>query len=127
MARTDSTKVGNILDTDVTDFSSFITAANILVTNVLVTPSKITDSDTLKEIETWIAAHFFKMSLERQEKQEKSGEASATYMGQDGKFLEATTYGQNAISLDSTGTLANLGKRTARVDTILAIDYAEEA
>ncbi len=127
MARTDSTMVGNILDTDVTDFSAFITPANLLVTNALATPGKITDATTLQEIETWLAAHFFKMSLEQQEKSEKAGEASATYKGAaSGRGLKTTTYGQTAMDLDLTGTLANLGKRAARIDTILAIEYAEE-
>lgn len=126
MARTDDTAVGNILDTSVSSFTAFITPANLIVTNVLATPGKITDTTLLKEIETWIAAHLFKMSLERQAKEEKTGEARANYMGKDGMQLNATTYGQTAISLDHTGTLANLGKRLARVDTILAISHAEE-
>jgi hypothetical protein len=126
MARTNSSKVKAILDTDVTNFASFITPANIMVTNVLVTPAKITDADTLLEIETWIAAHLFATTLERQAKREKVEEADVTYMGTDGKGLQATTYGQFAISLDPSGTLAALGKRTARIDTILAIEYAEK-
>jgi hypothetical protein len=126
MARTTSTLVGNILDTDVTDFASFITPANLMVTNVLATPAKITDTATLKEIETWIAAHFFTNSLERQAEKEKVGEAAVTYTGTYGKHLESTSYGQTAISLDNTGTLANLGKSIARIDTILAIEYAEK-
>jgi|APSaa5957512535_1039671.scaffolds.fasta_scaffold05366_10 hypothetical protein len=126
MARTTDAKVGNILDTSVTSFTSFITPANLLVTNVLFTPSIIVDTDLLTEIETWVAAHLFAVSLERQAKEEKTGEAGVKYMGEDGKGLESTTYGQTAITLDHTGTLADLGKRKARIDTILAIAHAEK-
>jgi hypothetical protein len=33
-----------------------------------------------------------------------------------------TTYGQQVLVLDTTGILANAGKRKARVDTVDAID-----
>ncbi len=66
------------------------------------------------------------MSLEPQEKTEEADEAKATYFGKaDGSNLNATLYGQTAMTLDTSGSLTNLGKKTARIDTILAISDAE--
>lgn len=126
--RVSDAEVGEILETDVTTFTAFITAANSLVTTVLATPAKITGAGQLKEIERWLAAHFFKCSLELQEKVAETGETNATFFGASNEtLLKSTLYGQQACVLDTSGSLANLGKRIGSFKTILAISRAEDA
>ena len=128
MARVTDAEVGAILDTDVTSFTAFITAANKLVTILLSDTSKISDSTQLKEIERWLAAHFFKTSLELQKKTQEIGETKSTFFGGGNEILlKATLYGQQACVLDTTGTLANLGKRIGSFKPILAISRAEDS
>jgi hypothetical protein len=120
-------EVKQILDTDVTDLDPFITVANSYVTDELATPARITDTTRLKEIERWLAAHFFKCSLELQEKVHEVGETKATFYGASNlSGFNATLYGQQAITLDTTGTLADAGKRKGSFKPILAISRAEE-
>jgi len=128
MARVSDAEVAAILDTTVTSFTPFITAANTLVTTMLATPAKVTNTTLLKEIERWLAAHFFKCSLEMQEKVHEVGETKATFFGASNeKLLNSTLYGQTALVLDTSGTLSNLGKRIGRFKPILAISRAEDA
>jgi hypothetical protein len=128
MARVTDVEVGLILDTDVTDFTPFISIANILVTTQLSTPAKITNSTILKEIERWLSAHFFKCSLEQQEKVHEVGSTKATFMGAGNEVgLGATLYGQQAIAMDTSGTLANMGKSIGNFRPILAISRAEDS
>jgi len=128
MARVSDAEVKAILDTDVSSFTAYITAANTLVTKLLSDTSKITDSTQLKEIERWLAAHFFKSSLELQEKTAETGETNATFFGGSNEILlHATLYGQQACVLDTTGTLSNLGKRIGSFKPILAISRAEDS
>lgn len=128
MARVTDNEVASILDTDVTSFTAFITAANTLVTTVLSTPEKITNTTLLKEIERWLAAHFFKCSLEPQEKVQEVGETKSTFFGASNEMLlNSTLYGQTALTLDTSGSLANLGKRIGSFKPILAISRAEDA
>ena len=128
MARVTDSEVAAILDTDVSSFTPFITAANTLVTTVLSTPAKITNTTLLKEIERWLAAHFFKCSLEPQEKVQEVGETKSTFFGASNEsLLNSTLYGQTALALDTSGSLANLGKRIGRFKPILAISRAEDA
>lgn len=126
--RVTNTEVAAILDTSVTSFTAFITAANKLVTVLLSNTNKISDSTQLKEIERWLAAHFFKSSLELQEKAHEVGETKATFFGASNEILlKSTLYGQQACVLDTTGTLANLGKRIGSFKPILAISRAEDS
>ena len=83
-------------------------------------------SDALAEIQAQLAAHFISMSREYQAEQESiGGEASVRYRGKSGMNLKATTFGQNALTLDCSGALARLGKQKAsfRVWEHEDIDY----
>ncbi len=122
MARVTDTEVKKIIITT-TDTTPFITVANQIVTEKISGESTLDDA-RLKEIEKWLAAHFVASTIERQAKSEKTGNASIVYMGGDGLGLDATTYGQQVKVLDTTGTLAQIGKRKARVDAIEAIDVS---
>lgn len=123
MSRVSETEVKELIPTTET-ITAQINAANVLVTEKLGSNGTIT-TDHLKEIERWIAAHFVACSIERQATEEKVGATSIKYAGnadRDVKGLNLTSFGQQAIMLDTTGTLASLGKRKSRMDTIRAID-----
>lgn len=68
------------------------------------------NSGLLTEIETYLAAHFYHL-YDLQVSNESTGGASATYQGntQD-QGLRGSYWGQNAIVLDVTGTLAGMAK-----------------
>lgn len=123
MARVTEAEVKELIATSET-ITAQINAANVLVTEVLGSESSIT-TDHLKEIERYVAAHFVACTIERQASEEKIGATMVKYVGfadRDAKLLSLTSHGQCAIILDTTGRLAQLGKRKARVDTIDAID-----
>lgn len=121
-------EVKNIITTTKTaaQMTPFIIAANSL-TNILV--GKGLSAETLKEIERWLSAHFLASSMERQALMEKVGDTQVDYGSRIdiGSDLEFTSYGRNAKMLDTSGTLANLGKRQARIDTIEAITNIRDA
>ena len=123
MARVTSAEVKELISTTET-ITAHINAANVLVTEKLGGNATMT-ADHLKEIERWLAAHFVASSIERQAGKEKIGATAVEYAGFNTSGLQGlglTTYGQQDIMLDTTGTLSQLGKRRSRVDTIDAID-----
>jgi len=72
------------------------------------TESKLNTS-LLKQIETFLAAHFY--SHEDQRYQAKStGRANAQFQGQTAMVLASTQYGQTAMLLDVTNQLAKRSK-----------------
>ncbi|SRR6056297_252199 len=101
--RTNSQKVANLIPTEDPYISVAIGAANALVTN------KLSDFDLseslLTEIETYLAAHFL---AQNPSIREETGIEFMEYR----KGLENTNYGQTAISLDTTNTLASMNKNT---------------
>jgi hypothetical protein len=120
MARVNVTQVKDIISTSLSDASikACITAANILV------DEKISGlgEDQLKEIERWLAAHFVAVQ-DPKVVSEKIGSASATYEATKlGEMLRATSYGQQAILLDTTGTLEGLGKKPSTMNTFGELD-----
>lgn len=91
------------------DGRPFIRVAHILVTDRLV--GKGLSDDMLKTLELFLAAHFAVMSLEHggltlrkiMDTQEEYQQLSSSGFG-----LSSTRYGQQAIAMDSTNTLATL-------------------
>ena len=113
--RTTVDKVIEILDdTSLEDaiIESFINGAYTFVTAQL--SSKITNEDLLTEIERWVAAHMIASTRERTAKEEQAGGAQIKYTGQWGTGLDGTSYGQMAVMLDTTGTLAALVQRKGK-------------
>lgn len=109
MARVTVEEVQQILDDSELSTSiitSFISSANVLVTDNLAS-LELTD-DTLEQIELWLSAHMVIATRERMAKSEEAGGAKIVYNGITGKGLQSTPYGQMALALDSTGTLATL-------------------
>src|SRR3990167_7086656 len=118
MARVTVAEVEEIFDTDLTDaqITAFITVANILVTNTCATStSPALDTDELKEIERWLAAHFadirdpIGLRIKMGNAEQWSFPAAVTTAW--GKGLNLTPYGQMAIAIDRSGKLAALGLR----------------
>ena len=121
MARVTATEVKQILDDselDDTIVDAFIKGANALVNQSLGTGT----SDLLTEIERWIAAHLIASTRERQAKKEGAGGASIEYTGVYGSNLALTSYGQMALTLDTTGVLASLGGKSAKITAIKSFD-----
>lgn len=116
--RTTAAVVKEIMDTELTELQirPFVASANVFVTAVL--GSKNLGDTMLAEIEKWVAAHF--ASIRAPEvRSEGVGGASVTYLtGPMGKGLGQTRYGQQAMILDTSGTLVNIGKTPATVHTV---------
>jgi len=107
MSRTDSAAVCAVLETSLNDdeVEPFIATANLMVTAYL--GSSDLSADLLKEIETYLAAHFVTLR-DVQTKTEKADGVAFTYQGEWGKGLGSSSYGQTAQILDGTGILSQL-------------------
>ena len=123
MARTTTTEVKAILDTDLTDLDAFILPAGQLVDRVAAADSSLAAA-ILEEIECWLAAHFASMRDPRASKS-TIGPTSFTYEGKTGMGLEFTRYGQMALLLDSTGTLVKLGKQLLKA-SVTSLGYTAQ-
>lgn len=118
MSRVTGAEVKEIIDTVLTEEQCipFITAANTVVTSRL-TGKGLTSSE-LKEIERWLSAHFVYIR-DPQLTKEKIGDGEDTFnTPQAGMNLQGTPYGQQVMLLDSSGSMQNLGKRPAKIETI---------
>ena len=115
--RTSNEKVLEIFDTDITDCTPFIVAANLIVDEQL-SGEGLSDA-LLAEIERWLAAHLA-CAKDPRYKSEKVGDATATYTGTFGEGLDSTLYGQQVKLLDPTGSLAKMG---AKKVSFVAIDF----
>lgn len=111
-ARTSAVLITDIIETDLPEgqINAFANTAHRMV-NLHLASSGLS-ATILTEIETWLAAHFVSMRDQRVQ-QEKVDEWSATFQGKTAMGLQATLYGQQALALDSTGTLAALGLKKA--------------
>lgn len=122
MARTTATEVKQIITTSLSDadVNNYIDIATAMVDDL--------DSDTtltnarLILIEQWLTAHLIAITKERQTVDEKLGEAAVKYTGKFGENLQSTTYGQTAAMLDTSGTLAQLGKKKITFRPITSFD-----
>ena len=119
--RTTPTEVKEIYPTDMLDAAVqiYINVANTIVTaNVTC---GLTDA-VLEEIERWITAHLIASTQERQTKSERLAEAEVVFTGEYGPGLQATTYGQTAMMLDTCGGLASMGKKAIKMTAITSFE-----
>lgn len=83
-----------------------------------VIPADTHSEELMERIETYIAAHLWITSGNSQTKSEKVGPIAESFAINTGKYLEGSTYGQNALALDTSGKLAayqdNLAKGRAK-------------
>ena len=108
MLRVSDDEVKAVIQTNNTTIP-FIDTANLIVTENLV---GLGHSDgRLKQIELYLAAHFVAITEERGGLvRSATGDDAETYSDPKGKGFESTRYGQQAMALDTTGTLAKFGK-----------------
>lgn len=120
-ARTTTTAVELIISTTLTDpqIQAFIDTATLIVDANLL--DKGLSTDLLTQIETWLAAHLLSMRDQRTSER-RIGDVWFTYQGQTGLGLDATLYGQQVKLLDTSGTLASLGKRRAQLTVFSEAD-----
>jgi hypothetical protein len=116
MARVEPHEVREVISTDRVDLEAFIAAANSLVTDVL--GGKGLGDVRLKEIERWLTAHFVSQAgtdkTPGQVVEQQIGETRTRFSeNQIKENLSSTRYGMTALMLDTTGSLAGLGKATA--------------
>jgi hypothetical protein len=124
MARTTDDAVFAIIDTTLTDIDTFITTANLFVTNTL--GSTDLDDNILEEIECYITAHFLSARDPRVKMESIIGAVQASYTGYYGQGLTSTPYGQIAIDLDTSGTLSQIARKgVAKSASMSAINLLE--
>ena len=107
MALVTDNEVKAIVDTE-RDTTPFITIAHLVVSEQL--SGKSLSTERLTQIELYLAAHYTAITEERGSlKSIKMGESTDTFDTQSGQGLKLTRYGQQAISLDTSGTLKSMG------------------
>ena len=98
------------VDSDITDFTPFIAAANRIVTLACTGNDQGYSVAHLTDIETWLAAHFVAIR-DMRPADEKIGASAITCQGKTDMYLESTLYGQQAMLLDVEGGLAALNQK----------------
>jgi hypothetical protein len=101
--------------------NSFITGATNLVDNVLGSDTTLSD-DLKKEIERWLTAHLISITLKRMASEEGAGGANIKYAGEWGRGLSSSPYGQTVLVLDSTGKMATLDSKGAKIIAITSFE-----
>jgi hypothetical protein len=113
--RTSIEEVRLICPTTATDaqVQMCIDMAQVMVGTYLVPTGQA--EPALWAIETQLSAHYVCL-IDPREKEVGDGDTRVSLQrGQDGKGLESTQYGQTALALDGSGTLATLGTRKRTV------------
>ncbi len=110
MSRVKTLDIKRIINTELEDLSAFIQTASVQVDTIATLG--LLGAPLLKEIERWLAAHYVAL-YERQDAKVTMGDSSHTYGGKTGAGLSYTRFGQQALLLDTTGTLSNGGLRRA--------------
>lgn len=113
MARTTDEKVGEIIEVEEEDdLSPFIESASSLVEEELAQYENATTKPTLSTarlelIERWLSAHFYAV-LRPRTVAEKADVVSERFESKVDLNLANTRYGQQAMVLDTSGTLKGL-------------------
>lgn len=115
------TDVRNIFETTLTDgeINAAIDIAHEMLEALGLAGNGVGES-TLTVIELLLSAHFCALKDPRARNEAISGEASVKFQGKDGMGLESTHYGQNALALDWSGTLASAGQKRASMAVIFS-------
>ncbi len=108
-------QVKRIIKTDIDDIDLFIDTAEDLANEELANKG-LSERRFLKII-IYLSAHFLTLK-ERQVAMEKLGDASNTYQGATGMYLDSSLYGQTALVLDTSGTLKTLGQHRVSVELL---------
>jgi len=108
--RANDSDVRDVADLDpAVNLLPFMRAANRLVTYIVTQDfDGLLSTALLKDVETFLAAHFAVCNRDKQYTSKSTGGASGSFQGQYGMRLESTDPGQTAMLLDVTGTLKRL-------------------
>ena len=123
MARTTTLLVQGILVGDYdgsTDLTPYIDTASLFVDEVeecAINKGRPLSAAKLEMIERWLAAHFYGQS-DKPLTQKSTQDASATFAGQTGMYLESTLYGQTASRLDPSGCLQAIAGNERKVASL---------
>ena len=111
MARTTTSRVCGVMDTTLTEdeVAPFVETANLMVTAYLASTDQT--ADALREVETYLAAHFVSLR-DRLVKSEAAGGVRFDYQGETGMGLDSSHYGQTAKLLDVSGVLKEIDGKT---------------
>ena len=122
MGRVTATEVKGIITTTLEDTAVdvYIVSANVYVTARLGSSSLI--DAVLKEIERWMTAHMIASTKTRQEIEAKAGSAEIKYSDTYTAGLNSTNFGQMCISLDTTGLLAQEGRKKISMQTLTSLE-----
>jgi len=130
MPRVTEAEVRAVLETDEeVSLTGFISDAGVFVDRAVLqaqsNSAEITSQEA-KLMEKYIAAHLYAL-FEQKPLKERVGRSSVTYVGKSGMGLESTVWGQTALSIDSTGSLATVtGTETDNVKTLGGAYLGEE-
>lgn len=115
-----------ILDTGLTDvqLNAFLNAAYYRTRQLSGNLAECGGADAEAEIIKYLAAHLAS-TREPQARSQKWEGYSVQYTGKDGAGLEATPYGQAALSLDCSGNLARAGLKMASFQVVSYEDLEE--
>lgn len=115
--RVTDAEVREIIEVDAgLTLTPFITIASLLVDTHLA--SEISSTDLLKEIERWLAAHFVSVRDPRVVSESIDTVSRTFESGRMGEGLAGTRYGQQALTLDSSGALQRLNLKKASFHAI---------
>lgn len=115
MALVNNAEVQALVNDTVTDCTQYITTAHLIVTEDLGT-SGLT-SDRLKQIELYLAAHFYTISIEKGGLLKYTvGDSTDEYQGvsKGSQGLALTHFGTQAAVLDTSGTLSLMASNPVR-------------
>lgn len=123
-ARVSPDEVKEIIETDLAgdELNVFINTAHYLVQENLL--NKGLSANILTQIELWLSAHYLAIRDQRVEEEWVGGEWKAKYQGKTAMGFEATTYGQQALMLDTSGSLVSIGLKRAIVEVYSERDSA---
>ena len=121
MARVTVAEVQEIFSTDMSStlITAFITTANVLVNSTCALADPALGADLLKQVELWLAAHFantrdpIALRAKVGDAEQTSFPVAVTTAWAMG--LKLSPYGQMALALDTSGLLADLGLRKAKL------------
>lgn len=115
MALVTNAEVQALVQDDVTDCDQFIETADLIITEDL--SGSGLSADRLKQIELYLAAHFYTISLEKGGLLKyKVGESAEEYQGvnRGSQGLASTRFGTQAAILDTSGTLSSMAANPVR-------------
>lgn len=104
------------------DLSGFVKTAEVVVDDQL--SDKELSGDVLDQITIYLAAHFATVGLDKGGlRSKKVGEATETYRNPGDKDIgfRATSYGQTAMLLDTSGTLAGLNSNSSALPALFEV------